>query len=230
MRFVVQARMQSSRLPGKVLADLGGQPLLEHVVNRLTAACRAVGGQLVIATSTARADDAIADFCRRRGTDCFRGSEQDVLGRFVEATADLPDEAIAVRATADNPFYCPRRAADIVAEHRRRQNEYTCIAGLSYVVPEVMNAGSLRAMARLASDERCREHVTPYFREAVHSFRASQLPDRWQGLRPEIRLTVDTPAELEQMAAICRVLARPDGLFPLEDIYAYFSTHPEHAI
>jgi spore coat polysaccharide biosynthesis protein SpsF (cytidylyltransferase family) len=221
--------MQSTRLPGKVLARLGGQPLLEHVVSRLAAACRPTD-ELVVATSTARADDAIADFCRRRGTDYFRGSEHDVLGRFVDATADLPDEAIVVRATADNPFYCPRRAADIVVEHRRRQNEYTCITGLSYVVPEVMNAGALRAMARLATDERCREHVTPFFREGVHTFRVGQLPDRWQGLRPDIRLTVDTHEELEQMAAICRVLARPDGLFTLEDIYAHFSTHPEHAI
>jgi spore coat polysaccharide biosynthesis protein SpsF len=229
IRVVVQARMRSSRLPGKVLADLAGHPLLEYVLTRLLAAGNA-HQQLMVATSTAAADEAIEDFCRSFGVPCYRGSEHDVLGRFVAATDDLADDDLVVRATADNPLYCPIRSAAIITEHRRRAADYTCIENLSYVVPEVMTAGALRAMAAVASDARSREHVTPYFREAKHAFRVHQLSSKWQGLRPEIRLTVDTPDELELMAQICRGLRSTDLLFPLEDVYEYFSKHARRAV
>jgi spore coat polysaccharide biosynthesis protein SpsF len=222
-RIVVQARMQSSRLPGKVLANLGGRPLLEFVVRRLQAACQG-DGHVLVATSTLAADDAIDDCCRGLGVACIRGSQTDVLGRYVAATADMADTGIVVRATADNPCYCPRRTAAIVAEHRRREADYTCIEGLSYVVPEVMQVAALRSMAARAGDARCREHVTPYFREAAHAFRVEQLPINWHGLRPDVRLTVDTPEELQRMAAICRTLAQNDVLFTLEDAYLLYDS------
>ena len=219
VRVVVQARMSSSRLPGKVLADLAGNSLLELVVRRLQAT-RDKSWAVLVATSTSTADDAIEARCRSLNVACFRGDEADVLGRYLAATTDLANDNIVVRATADNPFYCPRRTAAIVAEHQRSGADYTCVENLSYVVPEVMQVGALRAMAVLATDARSREHVTPFFRLAVHPFRVVQLPPDWNGLRPEIRLTVDTPAELERMAAICRRLAVKGLLFPLEDVYS----------
>jgi spore coat polysaccharide biosynthesis protein SpsF len=213
--------MQSSRLPGKVLARLGQRPLLEYVVRRLAASCHR--DHVHVATSTSTADDAIERFCHRLGVAFLRGSEADVLGRYVAATSDLDDHDLVVRATADNPLYCPARTAAIIAEHRRRANDYTCITNLSYVVPEVMRVGALRAVERLATSARSREHVTPYFREAEHEFRVRQLPADWRGLRPEIRLTVDTPAELEQMSAICQSFESAGPLFPLDDVYDYLS-------
>jgi spore coat polysaccharide biosynthesis protein SpsF len=220
IRVVVQARMGSGRLPGKVLADLAGHPMLEFVVQRLRAADASL--QVHVATSTASADDAVEEFCRRLDVPCFRGSETDVLGRYLAATADLADDDVIVRATADNPLYCPRRTAAIVAQHRRLLADYTCVENLSYVVPEVMRAAALREMGSVASDARCREHVTPYFREAAHGFRAVTLPARWHDLRPEIRLTVDTAEELDRMSAICRSLIHRGLLFPLEDVYSLF--------
>ena len=76
-------------------------------------------------------------------------------------------------------------------------------------------------MARRAADPFCREHVTPYFRRHAEEFRVAKLPPTWEGLRPEIRLTVDTPAELERMAAIYDALDRGDGLFSLEEVYEF---------
>jgi spore coat polysaccharide biosynthesis protein SpsF len=210
--------MSSSRLPGKVLATLAGRPMLEFVVRRLQAAQSVE--EVIVATSTSPADDAVSECCHRLGVRCFRGSEFDVLSRYVAATADLGDDDIVVRATADNPLYCPIRTAAIIAEHRRLAADYTCIDNLSYVVPEVMRAGALRAMAAVATDARCREHVTPYFREAPNDFNVVKLPADWMGLRPDIRLTVDTAEELERMAAICERLARRDLLVPLEEVYA----------
>ncbi len=226
VRTVIQARMASSRLPGKVLANLAGRPLLEFVVRRLRAAGK--DWEMTVATTTSAADDAIEACCRRLEVPCFRGPEADVLGRYVAAGADLADSDILLRATADNPLYCSGRTAAIVAEHRRWNSDYTCIERLSYVVPEVMRVGALRSMAVRATDAYCREHVTPYFREAPHDFHVVQLPADWNGLRPDIRLTVDTAEELSRMGMICQPLAREDVLFPLEDAYSLvaFSCRP----
>jgi spore coat polysaccharide biosynthesis protein SpsF len=223
-RVVVQARMNSSRLPGKIMAPLAGRPLLAHVVARLQAAARYVEEtsprwELLVATSTAPADVATESLCRDLGVTCFRGPEDDVLARYVAATADLADDDLVVRATADNPLYCPPRTAAIVAEHLRCGADYTCIENLSYVVPEVVRIGALRAMARLAVDAHCREHVTPFFRQTPCSFLVNQLSPTWQGLRPNVRLTVDTPGELEWMRLIFEQFQGDDAPIPLEAVY-----------
>lgn len=218
VRILIQARTGSSRLPGKVLANLAGRPLLEYVVERLCAADP--GWEVTVATTTAPADEAVVSCCRRLGIRSFRGSEADVLGRFVAASADLADGDLVVRATADNPLYCPKRTADIVAEHCRVTADYTCVEGLSYVVPEVMTVGALRSMAAVATDAYCREHVTPFFRQCRQAFRVLQLPADWLGLRPDVRLTIDTPEELERMAGLCQTLAAGNPLFPLDDVYS----------
>ena len=231
VRVVVQARMNSSRLPGKIMAPLAGRPMLAQVVGRLEAAGQLtseVGStrwEVLVATSTARDDGATQGLCRELRVACFRGPEDDVLARYVAASEDLADDDLVVRATADNPLYCPRRTASIVAEHLRTGADYTCIENLSYVVPEVMRAGALRAMARLATDAHCREHVTPFFRRTPDRFRVRQLPPSWKGLRPDIRLTVDTQAEHERMAWIFERLGVDGPLFSLDDVYALCDGH-----
>lgn len=223
VRIIVQARMNSSRLPGKILAELAGRPLLEYVVRRLQAttdiACRSL--QVIVATSTSPDDDATDAACERLGVGCFRGSELDVLDRFIGASADLAADDLVVRATADNPLYCPRRTAMIIEQHCKAENDYTCISNLSYVVPEVVTAGALRRMARVATSPHCREHVTPYFRQRGVGFRVVQWPETWQGLRPNVRLTVDTPADLARMRSLCESLAGEDPLVSLDDIYQW---------
>lgn len=222
VRMVVQARMNSSRLPGKILAEVAGRPLLEYVVRRLQATRDAARRpEVMVATTTAAADDATEAACRRLAVACFRGNESDVLDRYLAATADLDDGDLVVRATADNPLYCPRRTTRIIERHRQAQAEYTCITGLSYVVPEVMQASALRRMAALATAERCREHVMPYFRQPGVNFRVVQLSETWEGLRSNVRLTVDTPAELARMRTICEAVARNDPLVALEDVYQW---------
>lgn len=215
--------MNSTRLPGKIAAEVAGRPMLAYTVGRLQAAAlhaadRQRGWEVIVATTTAAADDATEQLCASLGVGCFRGPESDVLARYLAAAADLAPGDTLVRATGDNPLYCPPRTAAIVAEHIAYGNDYTCIDNLSYVVPEVIEIGALRRMAALAGDDFCREHVTPYFRRPDCGFRVNQLPAGWQWLRPEIRLTVDTPPELERMRGLLDAL---DGelLAPLERIY-----------
>jgi spore coat polysaccharide biosynthesis protein SpsF len=227
MRVVIQARVGSSRLPGKILAPLAGRPLLEYVVLRLTAAAAALpNGEVVVATTTAAEDEATAAACRRLGVPCFRGHATDVLGRYLAAAADLADDDLVVRATADNPFYCPRRTGLIITHHQTERADYTCVENLSYVVPEVMTAGGLRRMERLAHSAECREHVTPLFRQTGQPFRTSILPAGWQGLRPDRRLTVDTPEDLSRMRWLCDRLASGGPLFPLESVYELCDREP----
>jgi spore coat polysaccharide biosynthesis protein SpsF len=218
---LVQARMRSSRLPGKIAAMVCGRPMLGRVVSRLQAASPLIPGgmSVVVATSTAAADDATEQLCRELGVGCFRGSEDDVLARYLAASAHLADGDTVLRATADNCLYCPVRTAKIVAVHRQRNADYTSIENLSYVVPEVVQVGALREMARRAALPFHREHVTPYFREHQDEFKVVQLPPAWEGLRPEIRLTVDTPEELKKITWVYERLSRAENTFTLEDVY-----------
>ena len=101
---VVQARMGSRRLPGKVLAEISGRPMLWHIVNRLRSATSLTS--VGVATSDLARDDAIEDFCNEHEIACFRGSEDDVLGRFVSAATAWRLDPV-VRITADCPFVCP---------------------------------------------------------------------------------------------------------------------------
>ena len=209
IRIVLQARMGSSRRPGKTLAPVAGKPLLERVIERLRAV-RGHGGrswQLLVATSTAAADDAVEAESQRLQVDCLRGSEHDVLSRYLAATSDLHDQDVVVRATADNPLYCPLRTVRLVAEHLASSDVYTGILDLSALVPEALRVGALRrASARTDLNDYCREHVTPYFRRESNLPGVRILPPTWAGLDPTLRLTVDTQADLNRVDGVYSTL------------------------
>lgn len=223
VRVVIQARMGSTRLPGKIMAPLAGRPLLEHVVRRLQAAGREFGApwEVMVATTNRAEDDLTEQLCGHLGVPCFRGDALDVLARYVAATADMNENAIALRATADNPLYCPRRTATVVHEHRAYEVDYTSIRELSPTVPEVFRVGALRHMARVAVDPYQREHVTPFFRQFPWSYRVRLLPTDWQGLRPDLPLTVDTPGDLARLQGIFDALSRGEPLFSVDSAYAW---------
>lgn len=226
-RVVLQARVGSSRLPGKILAPVAGVPLVVYVARRLLAAApEGVRWELIVATTILPEDDATEQLCQAHGLACFRGEPADVLARYAAAAAGLAETDLVVRATADNPAYCPWRTERLVAEHLRSGADYTCIEGLSYVVPEVMNVAALRDMACRATTPYQREHVTAWLREVQTGWRVVQLPRDWLGLRPELRLTIDTAAELERLDRALRLAGRERhasaGPATLEEIYAAY--------
>jgi spore coat polysaccharide biosynthesis protein SpsF len=227
LRVIVQARMGSTRLPGKILAPLAGKPLLWHVIRRLELAGTWIAGpwEVLVATTEEAADDLTCQWCECHNVPVLRGESEDVLARYLMASEDLPDDDTILRATADNPLYCPRRTAGIVSAHQAAPMDYTCIRDLSYVVPEVMRAGALRRMAARAKTPDCREHVTPFFRQPPHGFRTQELPPGWQGLRPKTRLTIDTPEELQRMQRLFDACSRRGLLFSLEEAYRYVDEH-----
>jgi len=162
---IIQARMGSTRLPGKVLADLAGQPVLAWVVR----AARAATGvdDVWVATSTAAADDAVVAWCKANGVPVHRGSEDDVLDRYVGA-AKASGANVVVRLTADCPLLDPAVIAQTI-----RLRAMTGVAYASNVDPptwpdgldcEVLTADTLVTAAAEATRASDREHVTPFVR------------------------------------------------------------------
>ncbi|MBA4020649.1 MAG: hypothetical protein C0483_26110 [Pirellula sp.] len=220
VRIVLQARMGSLRRPGKTVADIAGRTLLARCVERLTAA-RNLGArtmpqarwELVVATSRLSADEPIARAAEAMGCGCVRGSESDVFARYLTSTCELNNADVVIRATADNPLYCPERTVRLVEHHLLSGAVYSGIAeALSPSVPEVFRVGALRAASlRSDLDAYCREHVTPCFRRDGSPFRRELLTPTWAGLDPDLRLTVDTPADLSNMNALYNALISLTG-------------------
>ena len=162
---IVQARMSSTRLPGKVWADVAGHPILWHVVQRLRRA--RLLNQIVIATSENPADDAIAQFCEQDGILCYRGSEADVLDCYYKA-ASLHSADVVVRITADCPLIDPAVVDKVVHRFLDEGSDYVT-NNLRYTYPdgldtEVFSFAALAQAWREAKKPSEREHVTPYLR------------------------------------------------------------------
>jgi len=193
---LIQARMGSSRFPGKVLQDLCGHPMLWHVVHRVGKA-RSIG-KVVVATTVESVDDPVATFCERESIGCFRGNEQDVLDRFYQA-ARVNNANIVVRITADCPLIDPAIIDRVVTRLRQGDCDYACNI-LRYTYPdgldvEAFSFASLEKAWREATKPSEREHVTPYLRAG--GFRTANVESETPVSPADFRWTVDHPADLE---------------------------------
>jgi spore coat polysaccharide biosynthesis protein SpsF len=214
---IVQARTSSTRLPGKVLADLCGEPMLALLLRRLRRAQRV--GEIVVATSVEADDDAIAQLAEKLGVGVSRGPLDDVLGRFVGAIGE--HEGPVVRITGDCPLVDPAIVDEVIERFESRPG----CAYASNVEPrtfpdgldvEVIDAAVLRALAdeQLSAEER--EHVTAVLRTNLKRFRKAALahtPDLGM-----FRWTVDEQADLEFMRALVLRLAGRRHEAGLEEI------------
>ena len=193
---IIQARMNSSRLPGKVLLLLplnGPISVLGHVVAR--AKQLAAGQRVVVATSTRSDDDPLEAAVQALQASVFRGDEQDVLGRFAGAL-DAHDADVVVRITADNPAIDPAFMRAAVAHHLATQADYTLTTGLPLGANiEVIGATALRRAVAEANRPEEREHVTPYLRRHPELFRLETLPLTVSPAVAGLRLTLDYPSD-----------------------------------
>lgn len=226
---IVQARMGSSRLPGKVLADLQGKTVLSRVVDRLRRA--ALLQQIVIATSAAERDDAIVAECKRIHVDCSRGSEDDVLDRY-HRCAEAHAAAAVVRITADCPLIDP----EIVDAVIRKFLEYPCDYASDDFYPrgldvEVFTMAALTRAWREARRSYEREHVTPYIYEHPELFRLVSI--RAKADYSRYRWTLDTVEDLEFLRTVYARLRNQDDfswrdvlqLMQLEPLLAQINEH-----
>ncbi len=203
---IVQARMASSRLPGKVLEDLGGISVIDLLLKR--ASSSKTIDELVVATSTNPSDDQLVLHLNNLGVKHFRGSEYDVLKRFLECADTFTDLSAVVRVTADCPFIDPS-IVDLVVESFVRENLDYCSNRLpppytrTYPVGldvEVFTYQALVAAEKRANAPYEREHVTPFIYDPKNGFNLKVLS--LDEDLSDIRLTIDEPEDLEFCQAV----------------------------
>lgn len=189
--------MGSTRLPGKVLATIGAHPLLDHILGRLDG--MRTSARVIVATSDLPTDDVIAAHCRSRGADCFRGSEQDVLARYV-ACMDAFALGHVVRLTGDNPFTDVEELDRLIELHQNGRFDYSeSFSALPVGVgAEVFTAETLRRSDREGHAPHHREHVNEYILDNPAGFRIGHLEVPGPKRRPDVRLTVDTAQDMER--------------------------------
>jgi spore coat polysaccharide biosynthesis protein SpsF len=223
---IIQARMGSSRLPGKVLCDLGGATMLARVVARLRGARRI--DDIVVATSGAAGDDAVVHAAEQLCVGWHRGSESDVLARFLGA-ARAYDASTVVRVTADCPLL-DAAVVDQVIDALTAEVDYASNTharrfprGLDV---EALHRDTLERIARLGTSAAAREHVTAFVMEAPALFRVAQVGAEHDD--SDLRWTVDTEEDL----AMVRTLYGELGLAtprPYREVVAAVRARPELA-
>ncbi|MBN2459182.1 glycosyltransferase family protein [Candidatus Woesearchaeota archaeon] len=160
---IVQARMGSKRLLGKMMMEIKGKPLVFYLLHQLKFSKQIE--KVVLATSTLAENDSLAEYARRMGIEVFRGSEDDVLGRYLEAARKFKADII-VRITGDEPLIDPQITDDVIKDHLKKKADYTSTK-LERIMSkgvdsEVFSIEVLEKVGRLAKSDYDREHVTPY--------------------------------------------------------------------
>jgi len=201
---IIQARTGSSRLPNKMLAPLGGAPLIDWVLRRVSRAKEI--DDVILATSTLTRDDPLAERAGILGVSVFRGSEEDVLGRFVGAGAQAGATEV-VRICADNPFIAPEEIDRLVRFFRENPCDYACNhqerLGNGYpdgFGAEILPYETLRTIASFAIERPHREHVTLYVWDHPETYTIAAVPAPATIAYPFLRFDIDTREDLDRIA------------------------------
>lgn len=225
---IIQARMGSTRLPGKVLAEIDGKPLLQYQVERLRRSD--LIDRIIIATSLLDKDDPIAAFCNRMGIDCFRGSETDCLDRYY-ACARQYGAATIVRLTADCPLVDPGVIDRMLRLYVELQIDY-----MGNTIPpeksrypdgsdvEIFSMSALERTHKEAVLPQDREHVTFYMWKNNDKFRTYCLDNEHDWSR--YRFTVDYPEDFEVVEFIIRELEKRNSFGHLREIIDILDANP----
>jgi len=226
---IVQARMGSTRLPGKVFKEIAGKPMLWHVFDRLSR-CDTVCKR-VLATTTAKKDDVLQEFAERQNVHFFRGSEEDVLSRYYEAAKEFNAQHV-VRLTSDCPLIDPKIVDTVISEHLESKADYTSNCTIKRTFPrgldtEVFTFNALERAFKEAKEPPQREHVTPYIWENSEKFKLHSVEALPALRRPDLRLTVDTKEDLELVREIYSRLYKPGEIFSAGEVVSLLDEHPE---
>lgn len=223
---IIQARMGSTRLPGKAMLALNCTPVIQHVVRR-TAHANSIDTTLVATTEKDR-DNTIKRYACKEGAEVFRGDEEDVLGRMWRAANEYNADVI-VRITADNPLLSPKTINSAVKKLKENDVQYVSNK-INRSFPsgfdvEVFTFDSFTKIENKTIDPFHREHATPYYRQSqdfytlnVKSKEVFDEESMWN--RTELRLTLDTPADYELFSNIYSNVMY-DGIIGVRDAIQY---------
>ncbi len=216
---IIEARMTSTRLPGKIMLPILGQPMLELLIERLKHA--SMLDQIVIATTNKFTDDIVETLTKKLGVGCFRGSEDDVLNRVLGAAHTFKASTI-VEITGDCPLIDPRVVDQVIGIYNEKKFDYVS-NNLKRTYPrgmdtQVFSTNVLDNVARLTQDPIDHEHVSLYIYEHPEVFSLfnveSNLPEKYW----DARLTVDTKEDFELINTIYELLYPQNPVFTLGDI------------
>ena len=228
---VIQARMGSSRLPGKVMRELGGKPVLAHVIDRV-GTCELID-EVVVATTTANADDVIAAESRRMGARVFRGPENDVLRRYADAARQARADVV-VRVTSDCPLVDPTVLSGMLDQFLSAAAEGRGPDYLSNTLDRTFPRGLDAEIFRFAALERAnaeatephqREHVTPYIWEHPQRFAIRQY--KGEEDHSDLRWTLDTEADWRFLSAVFGLLGDSGAELTTAAVLQLLDRHPE---
>ncbi len=220
--------MSSTRLPGKVTADLVGQPMILRQIERLKRAKRL--DQIVVATSTDASDDVLAERLRAEGIGVHRGSLEDVLGRFIGALDQFGPDDTVVRLTADCPLADPDLVDETIDLFQTSGADYASNTPERRSYPkgldiEVVRADLLRTADAEATDPYEREHVTPFIYGRPERFKIAGLEQ--YASEGEVRWTVDRPDDLEFVRAVYGALYPRKADFTSNNVRVFVQSRPD---
>ena len=224
---VVEARMASTRLPGKVLALIDGLPAIQHLVNRLERLSAVT--EVIIATTDDASDDVLASYMSSVGVRAFRGSNDDVLGRIAGAVVHSDCE-IVLSITADCPGLDPAVVSDVLSRFHEGSFDYVSNS-IVRTYPDGMDCGvyrheALNRASRNATDPLEREHTSLHVRRRPDQFAISNVRAPAELVWPELGLTLDTDEDLRFLNSVVTSLA--DSPFPsCLEMIALLRAHPE---
>ncbi len=228
---IIQARMGSSRLPGKVMKKIKGKSILYYVLERVKQS-RFID-QIVIATTTSKQDDVIVEEAERLNVEWFRGSEQDVLSRYYYAAKKF-DADVVVRITSDCPLIDPQIIDSVIMNYLDNP-EYSLVTNAGPDLEkrtfprgldtEVFSFEALEKSFDNATEKYQREHVTPFIYEKNNLSNIYFIEAHGKLRRPDIRITVDTEKDFELISKIIRHFEKIH--FNAKDIINLLDNHPE---
>jgi spore coat polysaccharide biosynthesis protein SpsF len=218
---IVQARMSSTRLPGKVLKLIAGKPVLAHVLDRLKF-CKSVD-QVVVAITKNKEDNRLLKWCFENGVECFRGESEDVLSRFYHCAKAFEAEEI-VRVTSDNPLVDPEIVDEVIQLRQQNQADYAA-NNLEKTFPHGFDAEVITFKALAESHFKAfkkpeREHVTQYVRHLPDQYKLVNLFSG--GSWYDIRVTLDEDEDKQLIELILRLLGQDCRLSDLKKLFSEF--------
>lgn len=221
---IIQARMNSSRLPGKVLMPLANKPVLAHIIERLSY-CKMIE-KIVVATSIEDSDNPVADYCHDKGVDCYRGSLDDVLDRYYQAAKIYHADSI-LRITGDCPVIDPVVVDAVITGYL--SGEYD-LYGLGGGFPDgldctVFSFFALKRAWKEANLKSEREHVCPFIENNPQLFATGML-ELFRGLEKQ-RWTLDEPDDYELLSIVFNNLYRENVPFLTHQVLQFIQNNPK---
>ena len=225
---IIQVRTDSKRLPNKVLMKIKDKPILQHIVSSLKY-CKKLD-QIIVATSTLKADDQIEKLCSKMKVKCFRGSSSNVLKRYYDCAKKFHGDII-VRITGDNPLIDPTIVDKAISLLIKKKFDYVSNMvhqsfPIGYLV-EVFTFSTLKRMFDCHVDNQSKEHVTFQLRKNPKEFKIGEFFAPKNKQRPNWRLTVDYLDDLNLIKKIYFKLYNPDSFIKYNDVFNFLENNPK---